>query len=102
MRFIITLAVLVPLLLTGCASTCPPCVPTHEIIEVITPVYNCPEPPALPPLELPPWPALGTDPTPEQIKAWYVGMVETYRARMYMLRERVDTLNTMLNAYRKE
>ena len=89
------------ILTQGCASTCPPCVPTHEITEVITPVYNCPEPPTLPPLTLPPWPVLGADATPGQTKAWYVGMVETYRVRMFMLRERVDALNTMLGAYRE-
>ena len=46
------------------------------------------------------WPALAGDATSDQIKAWYVDMAATARARIDILRERVDALDTLLEAYR--
>ena len=85
----------------GCSSTCPPCVPTHEVVEVITPVYNCPEPPDVPALTLPPWPTLPEPATDEQFKQWYFEMLQTAKVRMFLLNDRVETLDLILGAYRE-
>lgn len=85
----------------GCA-TCPSVAPTEVIVDNPIPVYSCPEPPSLPPLVLPDWPVLPDDPTPEQVKAWYVEMVRVVHVRIDMLRQRVDTLDEMLDAYRQD
>ena len=85
---------------SGCATTCPPCVPESKIVEVITPVYSCPEPPSLPPLMLPPWPTLAEDATPDQIKAWYVDMATWVKAALEAMTEDGETCRGMLDAYR--
>ncbi len=80
-------------------STCPPCVPTHEIVEVKVPVSSCPPPPDLPPLLLPQWPVLQENPTADEIKTWYVDMVGTYRARSALKDERIKALGEILASY---
>ena len=80
-------------------STCPPCVPTHEIVEVLVPVSSCPAPPELPPVVLPDWPILVDDATAEETKTWYVDMVETMYARFAILTGRIDGLNQILASY---
>ena len=64
------------------------------------PVLSCPEPVTLPTLILPEWPTLADDATPEEIKAWYVSMVETMRARQLLRDDRIETLNSALDLYR--
>ena len=80
-------------------STCPPCVPTHEIVEVMVPVSSCPAPPIIPPMVLPVWPALPTNATVEEIKTWYVDMVETMMARESIAAEENEGLREIIASY---
>ena len=100
MKYTILVSVVLILSL-GCGTTCPPCVPIHEITEVVTPIYQCPEPPTLPGLTLPALPVLPDAATDAQRKQWYVDMVQTVNVRIDILRERVDALNAMIEAYRE-
>ena len=100
-RTVLTFIFVVLILSIGCASTCPPCVPTHEVVEVITPVYNCPEPPEPSDPPLPQWPTLPELATDDQIKQWYLNMMETAKIYLFLLNERVETRDLMLGAYRE-
>lgn len=94
-----TTFILVVLVLSiGCAST-PPCVPTHEIVEVMVPVSSCPAPPVIPPTILPSWPVLPPDATTDEIKTWYVDMVETMKAREAIAKEENDGLRGIIASY---
>jgi len=84
----------------GC-STCPPCVPTHEVVDNTLPMYDCPAPPELPDLILPSWPVLADDADEQQRKQWYVDMAQTVNALIDILKSRVSDLEAMLDAYRK-
>jgi hypothetical protein len=84
----------------GCSS-CPPCSPEHTVVDNQLPIYYCPSPPELPPLVLPPWPVLPDNPTSEEIKTWYIDMATTVKAWISILSDRSETLDGMLDAYRK-
>lgn len=92
-----TLVVSITLLSIGCASA--PCVPTHEIVEVMVPVSSCPAPPDIPPFAIPDWPVLPTDATTEEIKTWYVDMVETMIAREAIIEEENTSLRDIIKSY---
>jgi len=74
-------------------------VPTHEIVEVKLPVSSCPPPPELPPVVLPEWPMLAPDATVDEIKSWYVDIVETLYARSAIKDERIEALENILASY---
>ena len=93
-----TLVLVVLVLSIGCAST-PPCVPTHEIVEVMVPVSSCPAPPVIPLMVLPAWPVLPDTATVEEIKTWYVDMVETMMARESIAAEENDGLREIIASY---
>lgn len=93
-----TLILVVLILSIGCASA-PPCVPTHEIVEVMVPVSSCPAPPIIPPMVLPVWPALPTNATVDEIKTWYVDMVETMMARESIAAEENAGLREIIASY---
>ena len=95
MRYLLIVCVI----LAQACSTCPPCVPTHEVVEVRVPISSCPQPPDLPQLVLPPWPTLSPDATVEEIKTWYVDIVETYYARSSIKDERIRHLEELLKSY---
>ena len=101
MKMSVYLLVAGAILVQAC-STCPPCVPTHEVVEVKVPVSSCPPPPELPPLVLPPWPVLADDATPEEAKTWYVDMVETINARTSILNDRIEALEKLLASYKND
>lgn len=81
MKRIVTICAFVVIILSAACSTCPPCVPTHEVTEVRVPVYYCPDPPVLEAITLPPWPVLADNPTPDEIKEWYIAMQATVKLR---------------------
>ena len=85
---------------TGCSSTseleCPPA-PECPVIEEET--FACPEPRSLPELVLPSFP-----PKPLELlelNLWAVSMAETVIARENILLERIDTLEEILDEYRR-
>ena len=85
----------------GCATTCPPCQPTIETVEVEVPVYSCPEPPQMPALALP---ALPDPPIPEVdeegLKSWYAQVASLVKAREKIFLEYVKSLESILQEYR--
>ena len=91
--------VVVAILATGCAS-CPPCAPGQTIVDNPIPVYSCPEPPAFTPFALLPWPVLPGDPTPDQIKAWYVDVVRVNDLQLSGCMASLATCVAYLDAYR--
>ena len=97
MRLITTFIISITLLSIGCAST--PCVPTHEIVEVKVPVSSCPPPPDIHPFAIPDWPVLPADATTEEIKTWYVDMVETMIAREAIIEEENTSLRDVIKSY---
>jgi len=89
-------------LLAGCSTTrCPPCVAEREVIEVKVPVPSCEPPPELPGLEYPDWPILPENPSEDQIKAFYAGLVATQKARERMCLDYVKSLEEILDGYRQ-
>ena len=100
MRLITTFIVSITLLSIGCSST--PCVPTHEIVEVVKTVSSCPPPPDIPPFAIPDWPVLPANATTEEIKTWYVDMVETMIAREAICEEENTNLRDIIKSYGDE
>ncbi|MCK5020711.1 MAG: hypothetical protein KAS32_27065 [Candidatus Peribacteraceae bacterium] len=96
----IALCAIFMMLTTGC-STCPPCQPTLETVEVQVPVYSCPEPPQM---SLPDVPALPDPPIPsadeEELKSWYAQMASLVKARERILLEYVKALQSVIEEYR--
>ena len=98
---VIALAVIIMLLSAGCATTCPPCIPKVETVEVKVPVYSCPSPEELPLLDLPSLPPVPQDGASEsEIKAWYAQMVSAVKARQQILLNRIQLLEEFLDRYR--
>ena len=93
-------ATLILILAVGC-STCPPCAPGQVIVDNPIPVYSCPEPPEFVPFALLPWPVLPDDPTPEQIKAWYVDVVRVNDLQISGCMSSLSTCSEYLDAYRQ-
>ena len=86
-------------LFAGC-STCPPCAPEQVIVDNPLPVYSCPAPPEFVPFALLPWPVLPDDPTPEQIKAWYVEITRIVDLDISGCASSLATCTAYLDAYR--
>ena len=99
---IIVLCVIVVFLNQGC-STCPPCQPKVEIVEVKVPVYACPKPPELLPLSLSEYPTVpGVGATDSEMKAWYAAMVATLHARDSIRDNYIQYLIDLLEEYRTD
>jgi hypothetical protein len=96
---VLVLAILLLILAQGCAS-CPPCAPGQTIVDNPIPVYSCPEPPAFTPFALLSWPVLPADPTPDQIKAWYVDVVRVNDLQLSGCMASLATCTAYLDAYR--
>lgn len=95
-----TVLLLAATLAAGCASTREPQVVYQE---VPVPVPTCPEPPQLPPLELPRWPDRPPpDATPSQRAAWYAAVAATAREWIARLEFRITALERILAAYRSD
>ena len=83
----------------GC-STCPPCQPTIETVEVKVPVYSCPAPPELQSIVLPEFPGAPADLGEEDQKSWYAQVASLVKAREKTLLEYVKYLQDILEEYR--
>lgn len=98
---VVLIAIMMIALAAGC-STCPPCAPGQTIVDNPIPVYSCPEPPEFIPFTLLPWPILPDDPTPEQIKAWYVDVTKTIDLQISGCMSSLQTCTSLLDAYRPQ
>lgn len=89
------------ILLTGC-STCPPCQPRVETVEVQVPVYSCPEAPPLPDIVLPQFPEPPESDSPsEDWIAWYAEMVTVAKTRYEIVLTRMLVIEQLLDEYRE-
>lgn len=88
-------------LMLGCASTCPPCQPRIETVEVKIPVYSCPSPPTIDPIVLPSHPQLTPQAPDDELKAWYAEMVATIHSREQMCLDYIEYLIDLLEEYRQ-
>ena len=85
----------------GCSSTCPP--PKTQTVEVKVPVYSCPPPPEVHPLELPDFPPVPhEDVSSSEVKAWYAQVVSVVKQREHLLESRVEALQEILDQYKKD
>ena len=98
---VLVLIIMLLILAQGCAS-CRPCAPNTTIVDNPIPVYSCPEPPEFVPFALLPWPVLPNDPTPEQIKAWYVDVTRTIDLQISGCMSSLTTCTSLLDAYRPQ
>ena len=92
------LVVMMFVLAVGCASTCPPA--KTKILEVIVPVYSCPQPPQSLPLILPTSPPEPETLTEEEAKNWYAKMAVWVKVSHQMLLDRIQYLEEILEEYR--
>jgi len=83
----------------GCAST-PHCPAEIEIVEVKVPVYSCPQPPELPPLDVPAFFPVPETPTDAELKSWYAEVAVWVKARHQILLDRIEYLDSILEEYR--
>jgi len=97
---VLILCAIIMFLSMGCATTCPPCQPEIQTVEVKVPVYSCPEAPEVPPLLLPGFPVLQDAATESETKAWYAEMVSVVEQTRDLLLQRIDLLEEMLDRYR--
>jgi hypothetical protein len=86
----------------GCTTTCPPCQPTIETVEVKVPVYSCPSPPESEMPLAPAYPILPDQSSDQDIKAWYAEVASLVKAREKILLDYVKYLQDILEEYRTE
>ena len=96
----IALCAIIMMLSTGC-STCPPCQPTIETVEVLVPTYSCPPPPEALSPEIPAFPMLPDNHlTDQEKKNWYAEVASLVKARDKILLDYVKYLQEILDEYR--
>ena len=99
-RLVALLVALASLVLAAGCSSCTPCAPDQTFVDNPIPVYSCPQPPEFTPFVLLPWPVLGPDPSPDEIKAWYVEVVRVNHLQISGCMSSLATCTSLLDAYR--